>query len=153
MTALLIALHTLAAVIWIGGMFFAYVVLRPSIGGIEPAPERPRLWRRVFARFFPWVSASVLVLIVTGYALVFGQFGGMASVGLHIHVMQGLGWIMFLLYGHLYFASWSRFRRAVDAGDMPAAAPALAGIRRIVAINLALGLIVAAVGASGRYWP
>ena len=153
MTALLVALHIVAAVIWVGGMFFAYVVLRPSVGGIDPAAERPRLWRRVFARFFPWVSAAVLVLIVTGYALVFGHFGGMQGIGLHIHLMQGLGWVMFLLYGHLYFASWARFRRAVDAGDLQAAGPALAGIRRIVALNLALGLIVAAVGASGRYWP
>lgn len=153
MTALLIALHVLAAVVWVGGMFFAYVVLRPSVGGIEPAPERPRLWRRVFARFFPWVTAAVAVLIVSGYALVFGHFGGMDAVGLHVHVMQGLGWIMFLLYGHLYFASWSRFRRAVDAGDLAAASPALAGIRRIVAINLVLGLAVVAIGASGRYWP
>jgi uncharacterized membrane protein len=153
MTALLVALHILAAVIWVGGMFFAYVVLRPSIGGIEPAAERPRLWRRVFARFFPWVSAAVLVLIGSGYALVFGPFGGMAGVGLHVHLMQGLGWIMFLLYGHLYFASWGRFRKAVDADDLQAAGPALAGIRRIVAVNLVLGLIVVAIGASGRYWP
>ena len=153
MTAILIALHMLAALIWVGGMFFAYVVLRPSIAGIEPAPERARLWRRVFARFFPWVTAAVAVLVVTGYALVFGHFGGMDAVGLHVHVMQGLGWVMVLLYGHLYFASWKRLRTAVDAGDLQAAAPALAGIRRIVAINLTLGLIVAAVGASGRYWP
>jgi len=153
MTPLLIALHILSAVIWVGGMFFAYVVLRPAVGGIEPAAERPRLWRRVFARFFPWVSAAVLVLIVSGYALVFGQFGGMAGIGLHVHLMQGIGWIMFLLYGHLYFASWARFRRAVDADDLQAAGPALASIRRIVAINLALGLIVVAIGASGRYWP
>lgn len=153
MTILLVALHILAAVIWVGGMFFAYVVLRPSVGGIEPAPERPRLWRRVFARFFAWVSAAVVVLIVTGYALVFGHFGGMDAVGLHVHVMQGLGWIMFLLYGHLYFASWKRFSTVVDADDFQAAVPALAGIRRTVAINLALGLVVVAVGATGRYWP
>ncbi len=153
MTALLLALHALAATVWVGGMFFAYVVLRPSIAGIEPAPERARLWRRVFARFFPWVWASVSALPVTGYALVFGQFGGMAGVSLSVHVMQGLGWAMFLLFGHLYFAAWRRFSREVDAGDAPAIAPALAGIRRIVAINLALGLVVVAIGTSGRYWP
>lgn len=153
MMPLLVALHILAAVIWVGGMFFAYLVLRPSIGGIEPAAERPRLWRRVFARFFSWVSGAVLVLPVTGYAMVFGEFGGMDKVGLYVHLMQGLGWVMFLLYGHLYFASWRRFRTAVDAGDLQAAAPALAGIRRIVAINLVLGLAVVAIGASGRYWP
>lgn len=153
MTVLLIALHALAAVIWVGGMFFAYVVLRPSVGGIEAAAERPRLWRRVFARFFPWVSAAVVVLVVTGYALVFGHFGGMKTAGLHVHIMQGLGWVMFLMYGHLYFAAWKRFRTVVDAGDLQAAGPALASIRRIVAVNLVLGLVVVAVGATGRYWP
>lgn len=153
MTSLLVALHALAAAIWVGGMFFAYLALRPAVAGIEPAAERPRLWRRVFARFFPWVSAAAAVLLVTGYALVFGHFGGMRGVGLHVHIMQGLGWVMFLLYGHLYFAAWKRFRTAVDTGDLQAAGPALTGIRRIVATNLLLGLIVIAIGASGRYWP
>lgn len=153
MTPILLALHVLSAVVWVGGMFFAYAILRPSIGGIEPAAERARLWRRVFARFFPWVWVAVFALPVTGYALIFGVFGGMAGIGLSVHLMQGLGWVMFLLFGHLYFASWRRFRTAVDAGDASAIAPALAGIRRIVAINLVLGLIVVVVGATGRYWP
>lgn len=153
MTAILLAVHALAAVVWVGGMFFAYVVLRPSIAGIEPAPERPRLWRRVFERFFPWVWAAVIALPVTGYAMIFGTFGGMGGVNISVHVMHGLGWVMFLLFAHLYFAPWKRFRTAVDGGDLQAAGPALAGIRRIVAINLALGLIVVAIAASGRYWP
>lgn len=153
MTLLLLALHVLAAAVWVGGMFFAYVVLRPSVAGIEPAGERPRLWRRVFARFFPWVWAAVLLLPLTGYGLIIHQFGGMAGAAPYIHAMQGIGWLMFLLFGHLYFAPWRRFCAAVDAGDLQAAAPALAGIRRIVAVNLALGLIVVAIGATGRYWP
>lgn len=153
MTLLLLAIHVLAAMLWVGGMFFAYVVLRPSVGGIEPAAERPRLWRRVFARFFPWVWAAVVLLPATGYALIVVQFGGMAGAAPYIHVMQGIGWLMFLLFGHLYFAPWRRFRSAVDQGDLQAAAPALAGIRRVVALNLALGLLVVAIGATGRYWP
>ncbi|HEY9566649.1 MAG TPA: CopD family protein [Thalassobaculum sp.] len=153
MTLVFLAIHVLAAVAWVGGMFFAYVVLRPSVGGIEPPAERPRLWRRVFARFFPWVWAAVIALPVSGYALIGVQFGGMAGSPPYIHVMQGLGWLMILLFGHLYFASWRRFRTAVDAGDMAAAGPALAGIRRIVAVNLALGLLVVLIGSTGRYWP
>lgn len=153
MIMILLALHALSAVVWVGGMFFAYVVLRPSIAGIEPAPERARLWSRVFARFFPWVWVAVFTLPTTGYALIFGLHGGMAGVGPHVHLMQGLGWVMFLLFGHLYFASWRRFRAAVDTGDLQAAGPALAGVRRIVAINLILGLIVVTIAATGRYWP
>jgi uncharacterized membrane protein len=40
----------------------------------------------------------------------------------------------------------------VDASDFPAAAAQLNQIRRIVEFNLALGLIVVVVGATGRYW-
>ena len=66
--------------------------------------------------------------------------------------MQGIGIVMMLAFAHLYFAPWARFRRAVDAGDFAAAAPQLDRIRRIVGLNLVLGLIVVVIGATGRYW-
>src|SRR4029078_12758895 len=72
---MLIALHALAAVIWVGGMFFAYMVLRPASGPLDPA-SRLALWHRVFSRFFPWVWASIAVLLVSGYWMLFVHFGG-----------------------------------------------------------------------------
>ena len=59
---------------------------------------------------------------------------------------------MMLLFLHLFFAPWRRFSRAVGAGAFADAAASLNQIRRIVAINLVLGLITVAVGASGRFW-
>jgi uncharacterized membrane protein len=147
----LIALHILAAVIWVGGMFFAYIVLRPAAGPLEAAP-RLQLWQRVFGRFFPWVWASIAVLLISGYAMLFVRFGGFAGAPLHINVMQATGIWMMLQFLHLYFAPWRRFCRAVDAGAFPDAAAALNQIRRIVAINLVLGLVTVAVGAGGRFW-
>ena len=149
----LLALHIVAATVWVGGMFFAYVVLRPAIGGIEPAPERARLWRRVFHRFFLFVTISVLVLLASGYAMMFLVFGGFAGAGVYIHIMHGIGWLMFLAYGHLRFAAWPKFRNAVDAGDFDQAATRLALIRKIVHVNLGLGLITIVIGATGPYWP
>jgi uncharacterized membrane protein len=146
-----LALHILAAVLWVGGMFFALQVLRPASGPLEPG-VRLALWRRVLARFFPWVWAALAVLLVSGYGMVFWGLGGFARVGLHVHIMQGIGIVMMLAYTHLYFAPWRRFRRAVDGADFAAAGPALAQIRWIITVNLLLGLIVVAVGATGRYW-
>ncbi len=143
--------HILAAVIWVGGMFFAHQMLRPAAGTLDQAQRLP-LWRRVFSRFFPWVLASVVVLLASGYAMVFLGFGGFDHVGLHVHIMQGLGIIMMLAFGHLYFAPWRRFRAAVDAGELAAAAKQLDQIRMIVTFNLVLGLVVVVVGATGRYW-
>jgi uncharacterized membrane protein len=31
-----VAFHVVAAVIWVGGMFFALMVLRPSTGPLDP---------------------------------------------------------------------------------------------------------------------
>jgi uncharacterized membrane protein len=147
----LVALHTLAAVVWVGGMFFAYMVLRPSAGPLE-TPLRLALWARVFGRFFPWVWASIAVLLASGYAMLFLGFGGFAGAGLHIHIMQATGILMMLLFLHLFFAPWRKLSRAVEQDALPDAAAALNQIRRIVAVNLVLGLITVAAGASGRFW-
>jgi uncharacterized membrane protein len=144
-------LHVLAAVIWVGGMFFAHQMLRPAARILDAAQRLP-LWRRVFARFFPVVWVAVAVLLASGYGMVFWGFGGFARVGVHVHVMQAIGILMMLAFAHLYFAPWRRFRRAVDAADFAGAAAPLEQIRLIVGINLVLGLIVVAVGATGRYW-
>jgi uncharacterized membrane protein len=143
--------HILAAVVWVGGMFFAHQMLRPAAGALDPAQRLP-LWRRVFSRFFPWVWVSIVALLASGYVMVFLGFGGFGNVGLHVHVMQGLGIIMMLAFGHLYFAPWRRFRVAVDAGELAMAAKQLDQIRMIVTFNLVLGLVVVIVGATGRYW-
>ena len=148
---LLLAAHVLAAVYWVGGMAFAYLVLRPAAGGLDP-PARLPLWRRVFPRFLPNVGVAILVLLVSGYGMQFIHYGGFRGVALYVHVMQLLGIIMMLLYGHLFFSPWRRFRTAVDQGALPEAAKHLNSIRQIVAINLTLGVITILVGATGRYW-
>jgi uncharacterized membrane protein len=146
-----LTLHALAAGIWVGGMGFAYWFVRPSAEALEP-PQRQTLWRDIFQRFFPWVWVSAVVLIATGYYMIFAAFGGFAGSGVHVHVMHLLGWAMVLIFAHVYFAPWRRFRNAVAAGDRQTAGANLGKIRRFVGINLALGLIVVAVGAGGRYW-
>ena len=146
-----VAFHVLAAVIWVGGMFFALVILRPSTGPLDP-PTRLALWQRVFARFFPWVWGAVAVLLVSGFAMVIWGFGGFAKIGTYVHLMMGLGILMMLIYAHLYFAPWRRFRRAVAAGEWPVAAKYIDQIRLLVTINLVLGLITVVVGAAGRYY-
>lgn len=150
--ALAISLHTLAAAVWVGGMFFAHQVLRPVAAQQLEPPQRLKLWSGVFSRFFPWVWVFVIILPLTGYWLVFKLFGGMNSVGTHIHVMQGLGWVMILMFMHLYFAPYKRIREAVITENWPEAGKQLNQIRRIVGINLVLGLIVIAAAAGGRYF-
>jgi uncharacterized membrane protein len=137
---LLYLVHVLATVVWVGGMFFAHQCLRPvALAQLEP-PARLRLWHGVFGRFFPWVWAAVLLLVLSGQGLA-ALMGGMAAVPLHVHVMAGLGYLMAAIYLYLYFVPYAGLCRAVAAEDWPAAGTVLNRIRMLVGSNLALGLL------------
>jgi uncharacterized membrane protein len=146
-----IILHVLSAVVWVGGMFFALVVLRPASFPLEAGP-RLELWARTLGRFFAWVIAAIFLLLASGFTMVFAFFGGFAGAGLYIQLMMGLGVIMMLMFFHVYFAPFRRLRAAVEGGDYPQAAKQLSQIRWIVTVNLILGLVTVAIGSSGRYW-
>ncbi len=146
-----LTLHVLSAVVWVGGMFAAYMCLRPAAGPLN-APDRLMLWRRFFQKFFPWVWASVVLLLASGYWMLLTYFGGFANAPPYVNYMQALGWVMVLLYVWMFHGAWIKFKRAVDGADWPAAGAQLNRIRQIIAINLPLGLIVVIIGGTGRYW-
>lgn len=147
----LIALHVLAAVVWVGGMFFAHMVARPALSSLEP-PARLRLWSEIFPRFFAWVWLSMPLLLLTGYGTLFLRYGGFAKAPISAHLMQGGGLAMAGLFVYLYAVPFARFRRAVAAEVWPEAVAQQAVIRRIVTINLGLGLAVSALAVLGPFW-
>jgi uncharacterized membrane protein len=151
MLPLLVSLHILSAVFWVGGMAFAYTILRPATGPLEPS-ARLALWRRVFATFLPWVGIAIVLLLISGYGMISTVFGGFRNLPMYVNIMQGIGIVMMLIYLHIFFAPWKRFRRAVDGGALPEAARNLNQIRILVGINLILGVVTILAGATGRYW-
>jgi len=151
MTSIALVLHLLSAVVWIGGMFFAYMILRPVAASRFEPPQRLTLWGDVFARFFPWVWAAVIILPATGLFLSYRLFGGIGGSPPFVHLMLALGTAMVLVYLHVYFAPYRRLRTAVAAQDWPAGGKALATIRKLVGLNLLFGLLLLAGTAGGRF--
>jgi len=141
MNAIAISLHLLAAVVWVGGLFFAYVVLRPSTSILEPQ-QRLSLWAGVFKRFFPWVWMAIIVLMLSGYWLIFDWFKGFATAPGYVHLMHLLGWVMSAFFIYLYYKIYPLFVAAVKSEDWPTAASMMNRIRRVVLINLVLGASV-----------
>jgi uncharacterized membrane protein len=146
-----IAFHLLAAVIWVGGMFFAYNALRPAAAQVLEPPLRLELWVQVFRRFFVWVWLCIAVLLITGYWMLFHFFGGFANAGLHIHLMHGGGLLMIAIYLHVFFAPYRRLRHAVIVQDYRLAGAQLNMIRRLVGLNTIIGLLVITIASAGRY--
>jgi len=138
-------LHILGFTIWVGGMFFAYMALRPVAAARLEPPQRLPLWEGVFGKFFPWVWLCVAAILGSGLYM-------MAQLGkppLYVSAMFGLGILMMLLFAHVFFAPFKRLKRAVAAQDWPAGGAALGQIRILVGINLTLGLVTIVVGALG----
>ncbi len=146
--ALILFIHILAVVIWVGGMFFAHMVLRPTAIEVLEPPLRLKLWRGIFARFFPWVWAAVLLIPLSGLMSLAAT--GMKSAPLSWHLMLATGSLMVALFVYLHAVPYGAFKREVDAGNWPDAAAALNRMRRLVATNLILGLATLAISTLGR---
>jgi uncharacterized membrane protein len=146
-----IPLHLLSALLWVGGMWFAYLVLRPVAAGQLEPPQRLTLWAGVFDRFFPMVWITIVVLLGTGYWMIFFIYGGMGSAPVFVHLMQGLGIAMMLIFMHVFFAPYKKLRQAVATQDWPAGGKSLNQIRQLVGLNSLLGLITVVVASAGRY--
>ncbi|MCB4796502.1 DUF2269 family protein [Pseudomonas sp. NP21570] len=145
--ALLYTLHVLAATVWVGGMFFAWMVLRPAAVAVLQAPERLTLWADVFRRFFVWVWVAVLVLPLSGIGMWHMRFGPLESAPHYVHIMAGLYLVMLALFLRIQLLQLPVLKRAVEAERWPDGGAVLGQIRRLVGINLLLGLLVIALAS------
>ena len=145
---LTLLLHVLSVVVWVGGMFFAYMALRPVAASVLEPPQRLTLWAGVFGKFFPWVWGSVVLILGSGLHMLM-KLGGMAAPHYAL-TMLVLGVVMMLIYAHVFFAPYKKLQRAVGQQDWKAGGAALAQIRKLIGINLSLGLLTIVVVFVGR---
>ncbi|MBV6750366.1 DUF2269 family protein [Pseudomonas chlororaphis] len=146
--ALVYTLHVLAALVWVGGMFFAWMILRPAAMAALEGPARLKLWVQVFQRFFVWVWVAVVLLPISGVGLIQLRFSGFETAPRYVQVMMGLYIVMVAVFIRIQSLQLPDLRQAVDAQDWPAGAAALGRIRRLVGINLLIGLVLVAIAAA-----
>jgi len=129
-------------------MFFAFMALRPAAAQVLEPPQRLPLWAQTLGRFFRWVWLAVALILASGLAMM-AWLGG-ANAPLYAWVMLLIGIGMMLIFAHVYFAAFRRLERAVAAGDWKAGGAALGQIRKLVGLNLVLGLVTITVATLGR---
>ena len=145
------ALHTLAAIVWLGGLFSLCVVFAPSTRRLD-IETAMSLWSRMLSRFSGWGWFSMLLILASGIGMVFLQFGGFSGVPSLHRGNMAIGIPAIFLYGYLYFGPWQQCRRAMSRHDLKAAQKGIAHVRVVMAIILTLGLVASVVSAAGRYF-
>jgi uncharacterized membrane protein len=146
MNRLLILFHLLAVIVWIGGMFFAHVCLRPVAAAQLPPPQRLPLLAAVLGRFFTVVGWALVLLWGSGI-IRFAQVG--AAVPASWMAMAGIAALMTVILALIVFRFHRAMLAAVAASDWPQAGAAMNAIRQLVLTNLLLGVLTVAVAVLG----
>ncbi|APV41123.1 MULTISPECIES: CopD family protein [Pseudomonas] len=141
-------LHVLSALVWVGGMFFAWMVLRPAAMKALEGPARLKLWVEVFQGFFRWVWVAVVLLPISGVGMIHLQYSGFEAAPRYVQVMMGLYVVMTALFIRIQALLLPELRTAVAAQDWPTGAATLGKIRKLVGINLLVGLVLVAIAAA-----
>ena len=151
-TAIWTLLHLLGVIVWVGGMFFAHVALRPVVAELLQPPQRLPLLAGVLGRFFKWVAWSIALILASGIALMVQVKAGGGRLGPQIHAMAAVGVVMMIIFFHIRFGPFKRLLAAVVAQDWPAGGAAMGRVRLLVLVNLVLGIVTVVLALLGSAW-
>ena len=120
-------------------MLFA---LRPAAAQMLTPPQRLPLIAQTLQRFFALVWASIVILLLSGLAMLLAV--GMKNAPAGWHAMLGIGLVMFALFGHIYFGPFRRLKQAVSAMNWPEGGRRVGQIATLAMVNLVLGILAIA---------
>jgi len=144
-TALIFWVHMLAAVVWIGGMVFNLLVVRPSMGVVD-LPQRLKLADNILRRFIPVVWISVGLLVLTGLLMTLKRVASF-----EILLKTGYGNILILkltvvavmisIVASIRYSLLPRFESLIDSqsNDLN---KVLGQMVTLVKVNLVLGVLI-----------
>ncbi|MES9827989.1 MAG: CopD family protein [Candidatus Thiodiazotropha sp.] len=142
-------LHIIGVIIWVGGMFFAHMVLRPALNDSLEAPQRLSFLLRVFDGFFPWVWVAVIAVVASGFWMLFMFYED--NIGLWLGFMTVVGILMSAIFVFIYAIPYQQLGVARKEDDKPKLVEAVSLIRQLILINLTFGMLVTVVAVVGKY--
>jgi uncharacterized membrane protein len=143
-------LHVLAAIVLLGGLFFASLVFKPLAHGLD-IETASSLRQRMLSPFFAWGWVSLLLILGTGVAMVFLKFGGFSGVPMIHRANMVIGIPVIVLFGYVFFGPWRAYRRVMARRDWTAAQREIGRVRVLMLLILGLGFVASVVSAVGRY--
>lgn len=139
-----LAVHLLGIVVWVGGMAYTLLILRPSLGLLDATP-RMNVHLQTMRRFFRMVWHVMPIVLVSGWLMIVFREGGFPNAPWFVNLMQGIGIIMAAVFAWMFLVPYKRLRRAVR--PTPAQ---LDAVRLPVLVNLVLGVVVIVVASFGH---
>ncbi|QOP42410.1 hypothetical protein FJR03_09865 [Sulfurimonas marina] len=160
---IIIFLHIISAVVWVGGMIAMRYAAHNSFMELEPAQRLPRV-AHALKRLFAIVSPFVFILIITAVIMAVGLGFRAAAVDANGNVIDDYAMYIYNLV-HVKEVIWmvmganllamilrrNKAQKLLDAGDTAGAKKALELIGKyMVPLNIILGVIAIFLGVTLR---
>jgi len=148
--ALIIFLHVISAVIWIGGMVAIRFAIHYSMQNIlEPKIKLGRTLENL-KRFFNLVLPFIALLLITALVLIFGlEFKG-THLNKFVHMKESIWLVMTIIFITVYVKR-NNAQKAFDQDDFKEAKKQLEPIAKIyIPLNIFFGLVAIYLGVTLR---
>ena len=137
---LIVFLHVLSAIVWIGGMIAIRIAVHPVLQGIEDPKQRLGQTLSIVGNLFHLVIPFILLLILTAVLMAVGL--GFKGTDLYwlVHVKEAIWTIMTVNFIYMYLRR-RKAKKDFDAGDLPAAKALMQPLPNLLLpINIFLGI-------------
>jgi len=143
---LIVFLHVIAAVIWIGGMIAIRFAVHYATPSIEEPKVKLKLTLELLKRFFKLVWIAIAVLIVTAVFMTIGFDFKSTDLSPIAHAKEGIWTVMTLVFIYIVMKR-NKAQQYFDEGNMLECKKNLLPIAGyLIPINITLGIIALYLG-------
>ena len=138
---ILVFLHVLSAIVWIGGMIAIRVAVHPVLQSIDDPKIKLGKTLQIVGRLFHLVIPFIIILIVTATLMAVGL--GFKGTDLYwlIHVKEVIWTLMTLNFTYMYIRR-RKAQKLFNAGDLPGSKALVAPLPNLLLpINIVLGIV------------
>ena len=149
-SAVIVFLHVISAVIWVGGMIAIRVAVHPSLQSIDDAKIKLGKTLQIVGKLFNLVIPFIVILIVTATLMAVGLgFKGTELYWL-IHVKEVIWTVMVINFIYMYIKR-AKAQKMFDAGDLKGAKMSVSKLPNLLLpINIFLGVLAIFSGVTLR---
>jgi len=149
-SSIIVFLHVISAVIWVGGMIAIRFAVHYSMQNIEDPKIKIARTLELLKRFFNMVIPAILTLLITAIIMIIA-LGFKESELYNVVIVKEIIWTTMSLIFITIYIKRNKAQKAFDNGDFASAKNNLLPIATyFIPINIALGLIAIFLGITLR---
>jgi uncharacterized membrane protein len=149
-SGIIVFLHVISAVIWVGGMIAIRLAVHYSMQEIDDPKIKLGRTLESLRRFFNMVIPSIIVLLMTAIIMIIAL--GFKGTSLYsLVIAKEVIWTIMTIIFIVIFIKRKQAQKAFDEGKLPIAKEKLLPIANyLIPINIVLGVIAIFLGVTLR---